>query len=171
MVGGARISGSALFLGTRRPRLGFGARDPATTANVRQAAWRQNEYYCRGLCNKSKRMSKANSIAWKRRLGRLWALIQARDAQRRLVLLYHAVGDGPWAIRRHCFEEQIALMQEAAAVLPLKQLMVGAPPAGVALAITFDDGYACLKDNALPVLAGFGFTASVFLNSGEVEDV
>lgn len=110
----------------------------------------------------------ASGNAWKRRLGRLWALIRARDEQRKLVLLYHAIGDGPWAIRKHCFEKQIGLLHGAAAILPLIDLFARSAPTGVALAITFDDGYACLRDNALPILADFGLTAAVFLNTGEM---
>jgi peptidoglycan/xylan/chitin deacetylase (PgdA/CDA1 family) len=94
--------------------------------------------------------------------------MRARDDHRKLVLLYHAIGDGPWAIQKHCFAKQIGLLHGAAAILPLSDLIGRPAPAGVALAITFDDGYACLTDNALPVLADFGFTAAVFLNTGEM---
>lgn len=114
--------------------------------------------------------SALGNIAWKRRLGRLWTLARARDEQRKLVLLYHAIGDGPWAIRQHCFAKQIGLLHEAAAILPLGDLIARPAPAGVALSITFDDGYACLRDNALPILADFGHTAAVFLNTGEMDD-
>jgi peptidoglycan/xylan/chitin deacetylase (PgdA/CDA1 family) len=86
------------------------------------------------------------------------------------VLLYHAIGDGPWAIQKHCFEKQIGLLHGAAAILPLSDLIARSAPTGVALSITFDDGYACLRDNALPILADFGLTAAVFLNTGEMGD-
>lgn len=115
-------------------------------------------------------MSVARNIAWKRRLGRLWPLMCARDKHRKLILLYHAIGDGPWAIRKHCFEKQIAFLRGAADILPVKDLIACTPPAGVSLSITFDDGYACLRDNALPVLMDCGLTATVFLNTGEVGD-
>lgn len=86
------------------------------------------------------------------------------------MLLYHAIGDSPWAIQKHCFEKQIGLLHEAAAILPLNDLIARSAPTGVALSITFDDGYACLRDNVLPILADFGLTAAVFVNSGEMSD-
>ncbi|MGH6846051.1 MAG: polysaccharide deacetylase family protein [Methylocella sp.] len=94
--------------------------------------------------------------------------MRALDEHRKLVLLYHAIGDGPWAIQKHCFAKQIGLLHGAAAILPLGDLIARPAAAGVALSITFDDGYACLRDNALPVLADFGLTAAVFLNTGEM---
>lgn len=115
-------------------------------------------------------MSALENIAWKRRLGRLWTLMRARDEQKKLVLLYHAIGDGPGAIQKHCFANQIGLLNRAAAILPLGDLFARPAPAGVALSITFDDGYACLRDNAHEVLADFGLTAAVFLNTGEMAD-
>lgn len=113
--------------------------------------------------------SALGNIVWKRRLGRLWTLVHARDEQRKLVLLYHAIGDGPWAIQQHCFAKQIGLLHDAAVILPLSDLIARPAPAGIALSITFDDGYACLRDNALPILADFGLTAAVFLNTGEMD--
>ncbi|MGH6835318.1 MAG: polysaccharide deacetylase family protein [Candidatus Acidiferrales bacterium] len=96
--------------------------------------------------------------------------MRARDEHRALVLIYHAIGDGPWAIQNHCFEQQIGLLHGAAGILPLCDLIARSAPIGVALALTFDDGYACLRDNALPVLANFGLTAAVCLNIGEMGD-
>ena len=113
-------------------------------------------------------MSAVSKIDWKRRLGLLWGLMRARDKHRKLVLLYHAIGDGPWAIPKPLFEKQIALLQRSAGIRSLKNLMACAAPPGVALSITLDDGYACLRDNALPILAGYGLTATVFLNTGEI---
>jgi peptidoglycan/xylan/chitin deacetylase (PgdA/CDA1 family) len=113
-------------------------------------------------------MSALGNIAWKRRLGRLLTLMRARDEQKKLVLLYHAIGDGPWAIKKHCFAKQVGLLHRAAAILPLCELIARPAPAGVALSLTFDDGYACIRDNAHQILADFGHTAAVFLNTGEM---
>lgn len=44
----------------------------------------------------------------------------------------------------------------------------GELPAERPVAITFDDGYACLHRLALPVLAKLGFTATVFLVAGHL---
>jgi peptidoglycan/xylan/chitin deacetylase (PgdA/CDA1 family) len=96
--------------------------------------------------------------------------MRARDEDRKLVLVYHAIGGGPWAIQKCCFEKQIGLLHGAAAILPLSDLIAHSAPSGVALSITFDDGYACLRDIALPILADFGLTAAVFLNAGEMGD-
>ena len=83
--------------------------------------------------------------------------------------MYHAIGEGSWDVRKHSFAKLIALLHGAAAILPLGDLIGRPAPTGVALSITFDDGYACLRDKALPVLADFGLTAAVFLNTGEMD--
>jgi hypothetical protein len=43
-------------------------------------------------------------IPFKRRIGELYALMHARDAQRKLILAYHSVGGSPLATARKHFE-------------------------------------------------------------------
>ncbi len=115
-------------------------------------------------------MIDADRIAWKRRLGRLYGFMRARDAQRRLILLYHSVGGGPEATSAAAFRDHIGIFTASGRLLPLKSLIERAPDYGVAVAITFDDGYATLRDHAAPILAQFGGAATVFLNVGEIGD-
>lgn len=109
-------------------------------------------------------------VIWKRRIGRLYALMRARDAQRRLVLMFHSVGGGPDATESGAFRDYMDAVADMGHLLPLENLLVATPGRGVAVAITFDDGYAALKEHASPILADFGCTATVFLNAGEIAD-
>jgi peptidoglycan/xylan/chitin deacetylase (PgdA/CDA1 family) len=85
---------------------------------------------------------------------------------RRIVLLYHAVGDSPLAVREAAFSEQITWLAAAAEILPLQELLKGASKASLQAAITFDDGYQSLYNTAYPILKDAGATATLFLNTG-----
>jgi peptidoglycan/xylan/chitin deacetylase (PgdA/CDA1 family) len=87
------------------------------------------------------------------------------------VLLYHAVGCGtgdPLDVPVEQFEAQmIAAMQSGHRFVPLSQLAAGwergaAPEKGV-LALTFDDGAACLFSAAFPVLQRLKIPFTLFL--------
>jgi peptidoglycan/xylan/chitin deacetylase (PgdA/CDA1 family) len=87
------------------------------------------------------------------------------------ILLYHRVADDrdPLALPPARFREQMELLDstgyravdllEALALLDAGDL----PPRTVAL--TFDDGFADVRDAALPVLASLGFRATVFVTT------
>lgn len=106
---------------------------------------------------------------------RLWNLV-SRSARRSapIVLMYHRVADlacDPWqlAVRPERFARQIEMLAGAREVVPLSwlaaKLATGRVPKRVA-AITFDDGYADVRANALPVLERQGTPATVFLTTG-----
>lgn len=109
-------------------------------------------------------------ISWKRRLARFYALMYARDAHRRLILLYHSVDGGPQATASDAFRDHIAVVAAMGQLLPLQQVLSSAPNGKIAIAITFDDGYATLKDHAAELLMEFGGTATAFLNVGQIGD-
>jgi peptidoglycan/xylan/chitin deacetylase (PgdA/CDA1 family) len=89
------------------------------------------------------------------------------------VLTYHAVHDerSVLSIPPALFKWQMDWLSRADYhVLPLRELVKrlqhgeAIPPR--ALAITFDDGFACSYDHAFPVLKRHGFPATVFLVAG-----
>lgn len=109
-------------------------------------------------------------LAWKRRIGRLYALLHARDEQRKLVLLYHSIGGGAEATATEAFRGHLALLAATARLVGLRGMLDGGAGPGLAVAVTFDDGYATLRDHAAPALADFGAVATAFLNVGEIAD-
>jgi peptidoglycan/xylan/chitin deacetylase (PgdA/CDA1 family) len=88
------------------------------------------------------------------------------------ILLYHRVSDDddPLAVAPRRFREQMAcLAAEGYRVVDLIEALdlLGAgvaPPRTIAL--TFDDGFADVGDEALPVLQRHGFRATVFVTTG-----
>ena len=109
-------------------------------------------------------------IFWKRRIGQLYAFMRARDAHRKLILLYHSVGGSAEATANEAFRDQLGVIAAVGQLLPLQKILGSTPSGGVAVAITFDDGYATLRDHASAILAEFGCAATAFLNVGEIAD-
>ncbi len=109
-------------------------------------------------------------VAWKRRIGRLYASMRARDSQRKLVLVYHSIGGGSESNDIEVFRDHIDAIAAIGRLWPLPNLLASTPNNGVDVAITFDDGYATLRDRASAILADFGCAATVFLNTGEIAD-
>ena len=94
------------------------------------------------------------------------------------ILMYHQVGQFP-PMRAHranyCdhrrFARQMGLLHALGwAVLDLDQALAGLRGAGPlparSVVLTFDDGYDNFADFALPILARYGFTATVYAISG-----
>jgi len=87
------------------------------------------------------------------------------------ILLYHKVGRPPAGARvpgqyvsPGLFRKHLAHLKQAGyAPVSLLDLAWPTPLPERPLAITFDDGYRCLHEHALPALREHGFTASVFL--------
>ena len=91
--------------------------------------------------------------------------------QRPIVLMYHRVANvtaDPWqcAVTPERFVRQIEILKRNRNVVPMrwlaKQLREGRLPRKAA-AITFDDGYADVFHNALPILRRFGCPATAFI--------
>lgn len=92
------------------------------------------------------------------------------------ILMYHRVnepGFDPWelAVTPAHFDDQLAWLKRHRTVLPLAEFAErhgqGRLPRD-AVAITFDDGYACNGLNAAPLLASHGLPATVFLTTGAI---
>jgi peptidoglycan/xylan/chitin deacetylase (PgdA/CDA1 family) len=111
--------------------------------------------------------SSALTIRLKRALGRMARARRVRPI-RKLVLLYHSVGSGPWAIPEETFASQLRWLSQAAELSPLERLIEDDGTESLQVAITFDDGYASLRDTALPILRDVGAVATVFLNTGQI---
>jgi len=113
-----------------------------------------------------------NSLKWKRRLGRIGGFMRSSERGRRLILIYHAVGSGPLSTDASQFRAQMAWLAEHAEVMSLDALLddVSNNSDKIRVALTFDDGYRSVHDMAAPVLSGFGFPATVYLNSGHIRD-
>lgn len=104
----------------------------------------------------------------KRALGAV-AGLRPRPEQRRLILLYHSIGDSPLALEPAGFRQQMQWLSTHAVMMPLRQLLLNPSSAPVQAAITFDDGYSSLHSAALPILTDAGVVASAFLNTGWIE--
>jgi peptidoglycan/xylan/chitin deacetylase (PgdA/CDA1 family) len=89
-----------------------------------------------------------------------------------IILMYHRVADlaiDPWslAVTPAHFTEQIAWLVSVRDVVPLEQLGAGGGGRPRA-AVTFDDGYADVLENAVPVLERFDCPATMFLTTGMI---
>lgn len=88
------------------------------------------------------------------------------------ILLYHRVADDPdpLAVSPRRFREQMDHLASAGyrvvGLTEALELLDPAVPAPRTLALTFDDGFADLRDEALPVLAQHGFRATVYVTTG-----
>ena len=91
-----------------------------------------------------------------------------RSGRRDIVLLYHSVGDSPWAVRTAQFGTQIEWLSEVAQIVSLAELMTDAPDAPLRVAVTFDDGYASLYRVVRPIARAARLRPAVFLNTGFV---
>jgi peptidoglycan/xylan/chitin deacetylase (PgdA/CDA1 family) len=110
-----------------------------------------------------------NTLLWKRRIGEVAGHLP-RFGGRRVVLLYHSVGDSPWAVREADFREQVHWLDKLnAEVCSLDALLRDEMSRGVRVALTFDDGYASLADIAADILSAASMTATVYLNAGLID--
>ena len=106
-----------------------------------------------------------SKLIWKRRLGNICAPFY-RSMNRRVVLLYHSVGDGSLAVSEEQFRQQTRWLMEWAKIVPFNELVKDHVSQGLQVSITFDDGYSSLHDRAAPILAEYEAAATVYLNSG-----
>lgn len=104
-----------------------------------------------------------NSIELKRILAKVWPA--SRFAGRKVVLLYHSVGNGVWSTDKQAFADQINWLNDHCEVLSLTKLMTASLSNRIQVAITFDDGYANLYDIA-DRLKEKNFSPTLYLNTG-----
>ncbi len=112
-----------------------------------------------------------NSLKWKRRISQIPLFFFQKNSFRKVILIYHAVGNGPWAISSNAFKKQIQWLAKNCDIVPLTKLVAdNAKKEKTQVAITFDDGYACLYDIVLPILQAENAVATVYINTGWISE-
>lgn len=96
------------------------------------------------------------------------------------ILMYHSISERPTrataalAVRPAAFADQMALLRDRGFTpLPFCAVFGGERVIHQVVkpvVITFDDGYADFHENALPVLAQYGFAATLFVTTGWLAD-
>lgn len=97
------------------------------------------------------------------------------------VLMYHSVTETPprstrrLSVHPDAFAAQLGMLRRLGFTTATFGEFAAAVSAGRPLpersvVLTFDDGYADFHDNALPLLTSHGFTATVFVTTGWLED-
>lgn len=104
------------------------------------------------------------SLKLKRLLGRPFRMVPLR-LPRRVVLMYHSVGDGPNACPAELFADHMEWLARHAQILPLDTLLEGDSSERLQVAITFDDGYASVANVAAPIMARYGIAGTVYLTA------
>ena len=111
-------------------------------------------------------VTRARSGAWLLRTGGRPRLGGLR------ILLYHRVADDgdPLSVRPRAFADQMGyLASRGWRVVDLAgalELLDAGPVPARTIGLTFDDGFADVRDHALPVLERHGFRATVFVTTG-----
>jgi peptidoglycan/xylan/chitin deacetylase (PgdA/CDA1 family) len=95
--------------------------------------------------------------------GDILARILGRPRHRLVVLCYHGVGSGD----RSAFAWQMDALKRAARPTALSRLYT-APGNGNLVAVTFDDGFASIRQNALPELEARSIPATIFVPTGNL---
>ncbi|MCX7121862.1 MAG: polysaccharide deacetylase family protein [Gammaproteobacteria bacterium] len=112
-----------------------------------------------------------NTLAWKRLIGNIYPTSFKVFKTRKIILIYHAVGNSPWAIPPAVFKEQIQWLKSHCKIVPLTQLLTdNGNQNTIEVALTFDDGYSCLYNKVLPILQDSDATATVYINTGWMGD-
>ena len=106
-------------------------------------------------------------LSVKRQLGRIWP---ANTKNRKIILLYHSVGESSWAMNEDIFLEQINWLHENHQILPLTQLIESKPSDKIQISLTFDDGYKTLYDHVFPILLQKKINATVYINTGWISE-
>lgn len=98
----------------------------------------------------------------------LYEFLYRQNQNKGIILVYHQIKDSI------SFEKQIAFISSQYQVLPLETLVTlianrKSLPSH-SLSITFDDGYRNLFENAYPVLVKYKCPATIFLNTGFIDN-
>jgi len=107
-----------------------------------------------------------NSLTWKRRIAKCHPIFFKKWSARKVILIYHAIGESPWAIPTDRFKQQIQWLKKNTRIVSLNALLTPSKQKkGIEVALTFDDGYSCLYDTVLPILKAEGVVATAYINT------
>lgn len=108
-----------------------------------------------------------NTLKWKRLISQYYSIFSQKNNSRKIILIYHAIGNSPWAILTENFRKQIQWLKKNTDIVSLTKLLThSAKKNTIQVALTFDDGYACLHDIVMPILKAENATATVYINTG-----
>jgi peptidoglycan/xylan/chitin deacetylase (PgdA/CDA1 family) len=116
-------------------------------------------------------LTRARSLFWLLRIHR------QRSESGVRILFYHRVSDEPdaLAVKVRRFREQMDYLARAGYhVIDIEEAMTMLASGGLderVIALSFDDGYRDVAENALPILVERGFTATVFVATGVVDGI
>src|SRR3990167_9687859 len=102
-------------------------------------------------------------LIFKRRIGYIWP---KKLYNRKIILLYHSVGDNLWAMPKKNFLDQINWISDYCHILNLSELIKSKSDNNIQVSITFDDGYASLYHQVIPFLKEKKINATVYINTG-----
>lgn len=105
---------------------------------------------------------------WKRKIGMVWPAW--RTKQRKIILLYHSVGNSVWATREQDFNDQINWLFDHCRILSLSELIQSSPSDDIQVALTFDDGYANLYAQVAPIFLQKKINPMLYVNTGWIGD-
>ncbi len=112
-------------------------------------------------------MHTVKSLILKRRISKFYSILFKKNKARKIILIYHSVGNTPWAINTENFKNQIKFLKNRCEIVSLNNLLQNNNSGNkIQVALTFDDGYACLFDTIFPILQFENAVATVYINTG-----
>ena len=108
-----------------------------------------------------------DTLVWKRRLGKWCA---SYIANRKVILLYHTVGQSAWALPHKQFDDQMRWLADHCEVLTVSELIHAKSTQHIQVALTFDDGYVSLYEAVLENLLAKNMKATVYVNTGWIAE-
>ncbi|HLB41967.1 MAG TPA: polysaccharide deacetylase family protein [Gammaproteobacteria bacterium] len=106
-------------------------------------------------------------LGLKRQLGKLWV---ASPKGRKIILLYHSIGNSTWALSEKIFNNQIDWLCDHCEVLSLTELINVKPSTNIQVALTFDDGYVTLHQHVAPKLLDKKINGTAYINTGWIAE-
>ena len=64
-----------------------------------------------------------NSLPWKRCIAKFYPAFNLKNQPRKIILIYHAIGNTPWALSEEQFRRQIEWLKENTHIVSLAQIL------------------------------------------------